>query len=77
MKNMGSLGLYPRPRAPAVFVGAFFLSVSDPMPCWSVDLIRARTQHLGTVVAANEKEAIAVARKRKAPDRANWAGVGG
>ena len=34
------------------------------MARWSVDLIRARTQHLGTVVAANEKEAIAVAIKQ-------------
>ena len=34
------------------------------MPRWSVDLIRSRTQHLGTVIAANEKEAIAVAIKQ-------------
>jgi hypothetical protein len=34
------------------------------MARWSVDLTRNRTQHLGTVVAANEKEAIAVAIKQ-------------
>jgi hypothetical protein len=34
------------------------------MPRWSVDLIRARTQHLGTVVAKDEKEAIAAAIKQ-------------
>lgn len=31
------------------------------MALWSVDLIRVRTQHLGAVVAANEKEAIKAA----------------
>jgi hypothetical protein len=31
------------------------------MPRWSVDLIRNRTQHLGTVEAANEKQAIEAA----------------
>ena len=34
------------------------------MPRWSVDLIRKRAEHLGTVTAATEKEAIAVAVKR-------------
>jgi hypothetical protein len=34
------------------------------MPRWSVDLIRNRAQRLGTVVADNEKEAIAVAIKQ-------------
>jgi hypothetical protein len=33
------------------------------MARWSVELIRARTQHLGTVVARDEKEAVAVAIK--------------
>jgi hypothetical protein len=33
------------------------------MARWSVDLIRNRVQPLGTVVAANEKEAIAAAIK--------------
>jgi hypothetical protein len=28
------------------------------MPRWSVDIIRKKSEHLGTVVAANEKEAI-------------------
>jgi hypothetical protein len=28
------------------------------MPRWSVDIIRKRVEHLGTGVAANEKEAI-------------------
>jgi hypothetical protein len=27
------------------------------MPRWSVDIIRKRSEHLGTVVAANEQEA--------------------
>ena len=31
------------------------------MPRWSVDIIRKRAEHLGTVVAANEKEAIKTA----------------
>jgi hypothetical protein len=31
------------------------------MPRWSVDIIRHRAEHLGTVVAANEKDAIKVA----------------
>ena len=31
------------------------------MPRWSVDIIRARLEHLGTVVAKTEAEAIAVA----------------
>jgi hypothetical protein len=31
------------------------------MPRWSVDIIRDRAEHLGTVVAANEKEAIRAA----------------
>jgi 1,2-phenylacetyl-CoA epoxidase PaaB subunit len=33
------------------------------MARWSVDLIGKRLQHLGTVVAANEKEAIKEAAK--------------
>jgi len=33
------------------------------MPRWSVHLIRGRLQHLGTVVAKSEAEAIAVAIK--------------
>ena len=40
------------------------------MARWSVDLIRARTQRLGTIVAANEKEAIAAAIKQFAIDPA-------
>ena len=31
------------------------------MPRWSVNLIRKRAEHLGTVVAPNEKEAIELA----------------
>jgi hypothetical protein len=31
------------------------------MARWSVDIIRNRSEHLGTVVAANENEAIKVA----------------
>jgi hypothetical protein len=34
------------------------------MPRWSVDLIRGRTQHLGTVEAATAKEAIEKAVKQ-------------
>jgi hypothetical protein len=34
------------------------------MPRWSVDMIRKRAERLGTVAAANEKEAIAVAIKQ-------------
>ena len=34
------------------------------MARWRVDLIRKRAEHLGTIVAANEKEAIAVAIKQ-------------
>jgi hypothetical protein len=34
------------------------------MPRWSVDLIRNRTQHLGTVEAATEKQAIEAAIKQ-------------
>jgi hypothetical protein len=33
------------------------------MPRWSVDIIRKRDEHLGTVVAPSEKEAIKVAIK--------------
>src|SRR5262245_61143254 len=33
------------------------------MPCWSVDIIRSRAEHLGTVEAATEKEAIEKAAK--------------
>jgi hypothetical protein len=29
-----------------------------PVPRWSVDIIRKRAEHLGTVEAATEKEAI-------------------
>jgi hypothetical protein len=29
-----------------------------PMARWRVDIIRSRAEHLGTVIAANEKEAI-------------------
>jgi len=31
------------------------------MPRWSVDIIRKKSEHLGTVVAANEKEAMKAA----------------
>jgi hypothetical protein len=31
------------------------------MPRWSVDIIRKKSEHLGTVVAAKEKEAIKAA----------------
>ena len=31
------------------------------MPRWSVDIIRKRAEHLGTVVAANEEAAIKAA----------------
>ena len=31
------------------------------MPHWSVDIIRKRVEHLGAVVAPNEKEAIKAA----------------
>jgi hypothetical protein len=31
------------------------------MPRWSVDIIRYRSEHLGTVVAANEQAAIKAA----------------
>jgi hypothetical protein len=31
------------------------------MPRWAVDIIRHRAEHLGTVVAPNEKEAIKTA----------------
>jgi hypothetical protein len=31
------------------------------MPRWAVDIIRKRTEHLGTVVVPNEKEAIKTA----------------
>ena len=34
------------------------------MARWRVDIIRKRAEHLGTVVAANEKEAISVAIKQ-------------
>ena len=34
------------------------------MPRWRVDLIRKRAEHLGTVIAKTEKEAIAVAIER-------------
>ena len=34
------------------------------MARWRVDIIRKRGEHLGTVVAKNEKEAIAVAIKQ-------------
>jgi hypothetical protein len=34
------------------------------MPRWRVDIIRKRAEYLGTVVAANEKEAIAAAIKQ-------------
>jgi hypothetical protein len=34
------------------------------MARWRVDIIRKRAEHLGTVVAKNEKEAIAVAIKQ-------------
>jgi hypothetical protein len=34
------------------------------MPRWSVDLIRNRTQHLGTVEAAKEKQAVEAAIKQ-------------
>jgi len=43
------------------------------MPRWSVDIIRHRVEHLGTVVAANEKEAIktAIATYQIEPSRIN------
>ena len=31
------------------------------MPRWSVDILRKKTEHLGTVVAANEQAAIKAA----------------
>jgi 1,2-phenylacetyl-CoA epoxidase PaaB subunit len=34
------------------------------MPRWRVDIIRKRAEHLGTVEAANEKEAIEKAAER-------------
>jgi hypothetical protein len=34
------------------------------MPRWSVDIIRKRGEHLGTVVANTEREAISVAIKQ-------------
>ena len=34
------------------------------MPRWSVDIIRKRAEHLGTVEAATEKEAIEKAAKQ-------------
>jgi hypothetical protein len=41
------------------------------MPRWSVDIIRKRSEHLGTVEAATEKEAIEKAAKRfEIPPRA-------
>jgi hypothetical protein len=33
------------------------------MPRWRVDILRKRTEHLGTVEAANEKEAVEAATK--------------
>jgi hypothetical protein len=43
------------------------------MPRWRVDIIRKRAEHLGTVEAASEKEAIEKAAKRFdiPPDRRN------
>jgi hypothetical protein len=37
---------------------------TNPMARWSVDLIRSRTKHLGTVEAATEKQAIEAAIKQ-------------
>jgi hypothetical protein len=34
------------------------------MPRWSVDIIRKRMEHLGTVVADTEKQALALAIKQ-------------
>jgi hypothetical protein len=36
----------------------------DVMPRWRVDIIRKRAEHLGTVEAASEKEAIEKAAKQ-------------
>jgi hypothetical protein len=44
--------------------GAIGGSWASLMARWSVDMIRKRAVHLGTVVAANEKDAIAVAIKQ-------------
>jgi hypothetical protein len=43
------------------------------MPLWSVDIIRKRAEHLGTVEAPNEKEAIkfAIEQFRIEPARRN------
>jgi hypothetical protein len=43
------------------------------MPRWSVDIIRHRAEHLGTVVAPNDKEAIktAIAIYQIQPSRRN------
>jgi hypothetical protein len=43
------------------------------MPRWRVDILRHRAEHLGTVEAANEKEAIEKAAKEFgiAPERRN------
>ena len=38
--------------------------------CWSVDLIRNRMQHLGTVEATTEKQAVDAAVKEFAIERA-------
>ena len=37
------------------------LNGAEPMARWSVDIIRKKSEHLGMVVAANEKEAIKAA----------------
>jgi hypothetical protein len=34
------------------------------MPRWSVDIIRKRLEHFGSVVAANEKDAVKAAMKK-------------
>ena len=54
--------------APSTYKGGF-----REMPRWRVDIIRKRAEHLGTVEAATEKEAIEKAAKRFdiPPDRRN------
>ena len=47
------------------------------MPRWRVDIIRKRAEHLGTVDAATEKEAVEKAAERFdiSPDRRNRVAV--
>jgi hypothetical protein len=52
---------------------AFLMGADVRMARWRVDIIRKRAEHLGTVEAANEKEAIEKAAKEFAipPERRN------